>query len=103
MNTEQKMNIAPFQSKGRWYQIFVENDAGTYKITTADEAVKNSVISDNTITLPADLVTIDIKCECVGVAGTTGSTTISHTDNTTVITLPSGINYCTLYIFGYFM
>lgn len=103
MNAEQKMNIAPYESKGRWYQLFVENDAGTYKITTADEAVKNSDIADNVITLPADLITITVKCECVGVAGTSGSTVISHIDNTTVITLPTGINYCTLYIFGYFI
>lgn len=103
MTLEEKLNIAPFQDRGRWYQLFIENDAGTYKITVGDNSVKDAEIDANKIKFPKDFISVDIKAEIIPDATTAGNTETGFEAGLFTVTLPTNIDHATLFIYGYFL
>lgn len=105
LNTEMKLNIAPWQEKGRWYHAFVESDGSTEKLTVSD--LEDCNISGNSFVLPAGYNLVDVKYVDVDLAGgktitTYGkATTAAHHD---YFKLPaaSDFTYCDVWFFAYF-
>lgn len=103
MTQEERLSISPYQDRGRWYQIFIENDAGTYKITTGDNSVKDAEIDGTKIKFPKDFIPIDVKTEIIPDTTTAGNTETGFNAGLFTITLPTNIDHATIFIWGYFL
>lgn len=98
-------NANPYNIDGRWYHFFIENDAGTLKLTTSD--LDGVTIESNIyLTMPDDFHIVDFIKD---VHTTTGhSQTMSerikyNTDGTQALPLPTTVlDYVDVYIFGHF-
>lgn len=102
MTNEEKFKIMPYLDRGRWYQLFIENDAGTYKLTAGDNSVKDAGIAENKITLPKDFVAVDAKAEIIPDATTAGNFEVGFEAGLYTITLPTDIDHAHIFIYGYF-
>lgn len=102
MTNEEKLKMLPFLDRGRWYQLFIENDSGNYKITTGDNSVKDAGISGNVLTFPKDFVIVDVACEIIPDSETTGNIESGFSGGLASITLPENIDHAHIFIYGYF-
>lgn len=102
MTNEEKFKILPFLDRGRWYQLFIENDAGTYKITSGDNSVKDAGIADNVLTFPKDFIIVEVAAEIIPDTETTGNLETGFAAGLATITLPTSIDHAHIFIYGYF-
>lgn len=102
MTDEEQYKIAPFTDIGRWYQLFVENDAGNYKITSGDNGVKDAGIDGNILTFPKNFIICAATAEIIPDADTAGNFSYGFTGGLASITLPADIDHAHIFIYGYF-
>lgn len=103
MTQEERLSTAPYQDRGRWYQLFVENDAGTYKVTAGDNSVKDAEVDGNKIKLPKDFILANACAEIVPDATTAGNFSTGFEGGLVTITLPTDIDHATIFIWGYIL
>lgn len=101
MNIFKQLTIAPYQKRGRWYKIFIENDAGTYKITTIDRDLNTTEIAANVLTLPEGFHLVDIVADGTTTTETSGTVSHAYAEGRSTITLPENIDYITVFVYGY--
>lgn len=98
----------PIYNRGRWYHIFVENNAGAYKITMTDPGISKTTTSGNHLVMPPNFIVCDykFKCDHDAILAATGckQELYKYASGIHAITIPevSMFNSCDVYVFGYF-
>lgn len=102
----ENINIEPYKVNARYYQIFVESDGTTRKITTSD--IEGLEISGNYIVLPEGFHVMSLVIDFNSVPATTiTSRAIDiqfRTDGKQALFLPNADNfdYGKIYVLGHF-
>lgn len=103
-----KLNIAPYMAKGRWYHALVESNGSALHLTTCD--LEDCNISSTYLQFPHGFRVVDHKLDMHASGGTsTTATNIAINqrrmgDGKMAITLPAAslADYTDVYFYGYF-
>lgn len=99
-----KNKIAPWQSKGRWFHVFIESDGTTPKITFSD--IPDATVATTYLTFFGDFRIIDVKCADIDLTSGKTYTAPQITNRSgrpgVVIPAVATYTYLDLWIFGYF-
>lgn len=104
----ERNKIAPWQSRGRWYEVFLESNGSAVSFTKGDIGSAGSIVTaDNTFAFPADFHLVDVKIDVNTDTGTEKwwqHRTRMYANGSYGIELPSADNfdYLTIYAFGYY-
>lgn len=96
----------PAFNQGRWYEFFVESDGSSYTMTTSD--LEGATISGSYVKMPTGFHVVDslIDCNNFEVSSQTSVTCVlrQFTDGCQGAVLPSknNMDWCRLFVFGYF-
>lgn len=101
-----KMEMAPWQEKGRWYHFLIESDGSDLSITTSDlDGVE--IDSAGSLIFPEGFKIVDAKF-CINCVGTSVNTftplyVLASTDEQIALAMPDveSCDYFDLWVFGY--
>lgn len=104
LNDALKLNIAPWQEKGRWYHAFVESNGSAASLTFSD--LDSVTASGTSLTMPADFHVISYEFADLDLAAS--KTLAKNVCKTSAagkefIVLPSAADYtyADIWFFGY--
>lgn len=96
----------PWQEKGRWYELFIESDGDTIKLTKTD--LPGAVLTGNYVEFPKGFTAIDFKHAIHLLEGQTtanfgmGLRLFSNGSQGLLLPAKNYYDYTTVYVFGFF-